>query len=112
LRLLITMNMPSGSDRLVHQVIVESEADSLAEFRDYLCTADFIHVRQFYHRVDEQTGSSTWVDRGDLVLNTHHIGKVQEFVEMDNDRSQNDFNQRSYNFERKRQPVRGGRGVF
>ena len=77
-RFLITMHMPAGSSaNLVHQVTMDHEAVDLAEFCAVLNDNAFIVGRQFYYLNDKQTGEKLgWRDRGDLILNTNHIGKV------------------------------------
>ena len=82
-RFLITMNMPSAQGYSVHQVTVDHTAPSLADFCDLLNEYDFVIVRLTY-RMKGPNGESLVRDRGDMVLNTAHIGKVQEFVQHQN----------------------------
>lgn len=79
-RFLITMHMPPGSsEHLVHQIIGDHVAANLNEFADELNNNAFVVVRQFYYLNDRHTGERGWQDRGDLILNTEHIGKVALF---------------------------------
>ena len=80
MRFVITMNMPSSNGYLVHQIIMEHPAKSVSEICKYLNDDLFIMGRQIYKRPDND-GNFVFVDRGDLVLNTNHIGKVQEYFD-------------------------------
>lgn len=80
MRLLITMNMPSAAGNNVHQLTVEHKATNLAEFCEYLNNDIFIWCRIYYRRINHD-GTVFWQDKGDIVLNTAHIGKAQEYVE-------------------------------
>lgn len=79
MRFLVTMNMPSAQGYSVHQVTVDHTAPSLNEFCDMLNDHEFVVVRLIY-RMKGPNGESLLRDRGDMILNTSHIGKVQEFV--------------------------------
>ena len=82
MRFLLTLNMPSAAGMLVHQVTIELEkADSCKAFCNLLNQQEFISGRQWY-RYKSNDGEITWEDRGDVIINTSHIGKIQEFVEM------------------------------
>lgn len=119
MRFLVTMNMPSASGNSVHQVTVEHPAQSCEAFCDLMNDNEFIMVRLFYRKTLPDFASRemkvSWEDRGDLILNTHHIGKVQEFVEYE----RNDYDEpsgysepRSPNRGGTRPPIRPGRGVL
>jgi hypothetical protein len=82
-RYLLTMNMPSAKGFLIHQLTVEHDGD-LDDFCQLLNDNEFITVRQLY-QFKQPAGESIWQDRGDLVLNTSHIGKIQEYIDQDND---------------------------
>jgi len=41
----------------------------------------FVKARLYYKRKDHMTGEVVWEDRGDIVLNAAHIGKVQVYFE-------------------------------
>jgi hypothetical protein len=75
LRLLFTLNMPSASNNLVHQVIAECPIKSLDEIAKILSERDFIVVKQLYRM------KTKWIDRGDIVLNTVHVGKVAQWLD-------------------------------
>jgi hypothetical protein len=81
--LLITMNMPSAQGYLVHQVTVEHPAQSIDEFYKELHETDFVFATQLYRKKDPR-GDVHWEDRGKIILNSAHIGKVQEFIEFPN----------------------------
>ena len=81
MRFLITMNMPSASGNSVHQVTVDHPATSVEQLCEILNTDIFIICRNFYRRTDN-TGSMYWEDRGEIILNSAHIGKVQAYLEM------------------------------
>lgn len=74
MRFLVTMNMPSFNNNLVHQVNVEhAESNSLEDFIGALTDNDFILVEEFYR--DPQTGTEN--SRGKLALNYRFVGKVK-----------------------------------
>ena len=80
MRLLITMNMPSAAGNTVHQLTVEHECQNMAQLYRKLNDDVFISCRLYYRRI-AQDGSVFWEDKGDIILNTAHIGKLQEYVE-------------------------------
>lgn len=80
MKFVVTMNMPSSQGFLVHQVIMEHKADSMSAFCDIMNDEMFILGRQVYKRVNED-GSSAFIDRGNIIVNTTHIGKVQEYYD-------------------------------
>lgn len=81
-RFLITMHMPTGSSQnLVHQVIGDHPAQTLQEFCEVLNNDAFVVVRQYYFVSDRITKEKGWRDRGDLILNTNHIGKVAVYYD-------------------------------
>ena len=81
-RFLITMHMPTGtSENLVHQVIGDSPEETLGQFCDALNDSAFIVVRQYYFMNDRRSGERGWRDRGELILNTNHIGKVSVYYD-------------------------------
>lgn len=115
MRFLITMNMPSASGNLVHQVTVDHEAESLEKFSDLLNNEIFIVCRNLYRRTDNE-GAMYWEDRGDIILNSAHVGKVQEYIEQDrgwqSDESQGSVERRGFSVETKRGPIRPRRTVL
>lgn len=82
MKFLATLNMPSANgSNPVHQIIFEMpNVNSITLLIDELSAADFIRVRQFYkqHTPDKRT---VLEDRGELILNVEHIGKVVEYKE-------------------------------
>ena len=80
MKFLITMNMPSGQGFLVHQITIEHSSESLEDFCDSLNDNEFIIGHLLYRRQNDQ-GSWGWVDKGEMVINTAHVGKVQIFIE-------------------------------
>ena len=74
MRFLVTMNMPSFSNNLVHQVNVEhAESKSLEDFVTALTDNDFVLVEEFYR--DPQTRSEN--SRGMLAINHRFVGKIK-----------------------------------
>jgi hypothetical protein len=79
-RVLFHMNMPSGSNDLVHQVIGEVPHRSIGELAAALHHQSFITIDYVsYER--QKTGEKKWRSRGEMLLNTAHIGKVAEYYE-------------------------------
>jgi len=98
-KFLITMNMPSAQGYLVHQVTIEHHARSCRELCEMLNNDVFIMGRQLYRKRTPGM-EQTWQDRGDIVLNTTHIGKVAEFVEFDKEEEDHE----SYGYTDNRRP--------
>lgn len=71
MKFLITMNMPSSNGNLVHQLHVLHPSKTLVEFVARLCQNDFVIVEEFYKR---ETG---YENRGEIAINSNHVGKVK-----------------------------------
>ena len=114
MRFLFTLNMPSSKGRDVHQVIGEYEADSCTQMCFILNKLDFITVRQFYKETDKTSGEIMWDDKGEIILNTSQIGKIQVYIEREqnNDKSYRNTQHSRQNLERSQYPVRPSRTVF
>jgi hypothetical protein len=90
LRFLVTLNMPAFEGRLVHQLTLEVlEARSVKELCLLMNRDEFIIGRHLYRKKNMYTQESEWEDRGDVVVNTAHIGKAVEFLEMEEDNYDN-----------------------
>jgi len=82
MRFVITMHMPSRNAMktpvapLVHQVLCEHSAKSLAEFETIIGEYPFVTVEELYKDQDRNTYFSV----GPVILNTMHIGKVKEML--------------------------------
>lgn len=85
MRFLITMNMPSAKGYSVHQITVEHDSKSITNFWNYLQDNEFIMANLMY-KIRNDDLSEYWEDRGPLIINTAHIGKVQELIEFKDDR--------------------------
>jgi hypothetical protein len=71
------MNMPnSRGEGYVHQLIVEHPSEDCREFCAAMSDDPFVLVRQLYFDDDRHSGERVWIDRGDMILNCRHIGKV------------------------------------
>ena len=116
MRFLITMNMASAQGYAVHQLTVGHPARTLEEFLSVMNDYEFIMCHQWY-RVKLPDGAVSWRDRGDLIINTAHIGKVQEFIGFD--AKENNYDE-SYGYSETggshfggpRTEIRKRRGVF
>lgn len=98
MRFLVTMNMPSSNGHPVHQVIFDHSAETVKDLYNIINDEIFICGRQFYKRITDE-GRGIFVDRGAIILNTAHIGKIQEYVD------HSDFDE-SRGFEKQRAPLR------
>lgn len=76
MKFLLTMNMGSSNNNLVHLITCEHSAESLEEFTNIISENDFVIVDEFY--INGDTGAE--YSRGPLSLNTSHIGKVKVYV--------------------------------
>lgn len=82
MRFLLTLNMPSAQGNSVHQIVIDHQCGSLSELYKILNDEIFIIGRQVYKRINDD-GTSQYLDRGELVINSAHIGKVQEYIDYD-----------------------------
>ena len=73
MRFLVTMNMPSYSGNLVHQMTVEHEASNLDEFIAILMEDDFIIVEELYKNPND----GSYYSRGKVALNHQYVGKIK-----------------------------------
>ena len=73
----------------MHQLTIECDVQDLNSLNNMLNENEFILGKQFYRRRTPR-GDVNWEDRGSIIINTSHIGKVQEFVEFET--FENDFN--------------------
>lgn len=80
MKFLFYLNVPSGSNDLVHQVVGEVPAvNSLDDLHTLMCELAFIKLRlMFYNR--QPDGKKTWIDKGEMLLSTEHIAKVQIYT--------------------------------
>lgn len=115
MRLLITMNMPSAAGNNVHQITVEHKSQSLAEFLECINSDVFVMLRIYYRRSNID-GTVFWQDKGDIIINTGHIGKVQEYFEHERSENFNDAPELSTRSVQSsggaRGPIRPSRSVF
>jgi len=116
MKFLLTLNMASGQGYLVHQVTIEHSANSCEEFWRVLNDEIFIIGRQYYRKRLGPVAEPMWDDRGDIIVNTAHIGKVQEFIEYDGS-YKNDESHRNSDVSREhpqgtRPPIRPRGGMF
>jgi len=108
-RFVLTLNMPSATGMLVHQITVDiSLVNSCRALCELMNKQDFIIGHQLYKRRG-LNGDTIWEDRGDVIINTAHVGKVQEFYETEE--SRHDESHRGYDSSRsysesKRGPIR------
>jgi hypothetical protein len=74
------MNMPSSQGFSIHQIIFDHKSKTVAELCATLNDEVFVVGRQIYKRYNAD-GESVFLDRGDIIVNTAHIGKVQEYYD-------------------------------
>lgn len=72
-RFLITMNMPSRSGGLIHQVICEHPAETVSELSEAMEGLDFLTVEEFYRNSTD----GGYFSSGEVALNVMHIGKIK-----------------------------------
>lgn len=71
------MNMPSAKGFAVHQITIEHDAKNMNEFWNVLQDNEFIMGNLMY-KMRNDPSDDYWDDRGLIIINTSHIGKVQE----------------------------------
>lgn len=76
MRFLVTMNMGSGSNNLVHQFVFDHKSESLEKFCSYLNEKNFILVTHYYWD-KEKRGLR---NMGQMIINVEHMGKVVEYT--------------------------------
>ena len=109
MRLLLTLNLPSARGDLIQQIIVDHSSEQLIQFCQSMNRDEFIICRQWYKRKDPYTKEVMWEDRGDIVLNTHHIAKAAEYI-LDLDYLENNYDESQGRSEFRRQHASGPRG--
>jgi hypothetical protein len=102
--------MPSASGSLVHQLTLDHESESIDELCEAMNSEEFLIFQQWYRR-RTLDGDQYWQDRGFIIINTHHIGKVQEYIESITEETYNDESQRNSGISRQhsegpRRPLR------
>ena len=82
MRFEVIMNMPVRGDpdsskppSLIHRLVVEHPAKSLAEFAHELMNIDFIIVEEFF----PDPVSKAYKSHGLIALNHRYVGKVKEW---------------------------------
>lgn len=91
MRFLVSMKMPNANGMLTHQLTLEHTSNSLEELCAFMNRQEFLIFDLFYRR-RHQTGEIWWQDRGQIIINTSCIGKVQEFINMETEDSYDEFN--------------------
>jgi hypothetical protein len=76
MRFLVTMNMGSGNNNLVHQFVFDHESESMSALLEYINDNSFILVTHYYWD-KERRGLR---NMGRMVINTYHMGKVVEYT--------------------------------
>lgn len=89
MRFLVTMNMGSASGMLTHQLTLDHPVNSEEELCAILNRQEFIVFHLFYRRKN-MGGDVWWQDRGKVIINSSCIGKVQEFLDMEQEEIQED----------------------
>lgn len=84
MKFLITLNMPAFEHSLVHQITIEmDEVNSLRDLCILMNREEFIMGKHWYRHKNLYTNKNDWQDRGDIIINTAHIGKVVEYLDLD-----------------------------
>jgi hypothetical protein len=93
-KFLFTLNMPSSQgsvedsgrwSKLVHQVIGEHPAPTLAALKQIMDQDDYIVVTQMYKTPKrDENGKMVWETRDDVIINMQHVGKVQKYEDRSN----------------------------
>lgn len=87
MKFLLTMNMGSANNNLVHLITCTHPSESLEEFADTIAKNEFIIVDEFY--INSQT--DTEYSRGSMIINTMHIGKVKVYMKYQRNDPESDF---------------------
>lgn len=83
MRFLVSMNMPSANGMPTHQLTLEYPCGSLTDLCALLNRQEFLIFGLFYKRTN-MNGEVWWQDRGQIIINSSCIGKVVEFLDLDN----------------------------
>jgi hypothetical protein len=85
MRFLFFMNMPSGAydGPIAHQVIGDVDVESMEEMHDLVSEEKFISIKLMFYdrRSSDRNGDRIWQDKGEMLLNTDHIGKIMVYAE-------------------------------
>lgn len=85
MRFLATLNMPGLNGTNTHQLTFDHPVSSQEELCALLNRQEFVIFRMFYRR-QNMSGELWWQDRGEIIINTSWIGKIQEFIDFDSDK--------------------------
>jgi hypothetical protein len=96
----------SVPQKIVHQIIIDHQSESIDEFARYLNEYAFLVVRHMYSR-EEPDGTRYWQDKGGLCINTNLVGKAIEYREPVPHETQRNFGNRTQNPNRTGSQVRG-----
>jgi hypothetical protein len=83
MRFLVSMKMPNANGMLTHQLTLEHPSNSVEELCSAMNRDEFLIFHLFYKRT-QMSGEVWWQDRGPIIINTSCVGKVQEFLDLDN----------------------------
>jgi hypothetical protein len=85
MRFLATLNMPGVNGTDTHQLTFDHPSNSQEELCALLNRQEFIIFRMFYRR-QNMDGEIWFQDRGEIIINTSWIGKIQEYIDFDSDK--------------------------
>ena len=81
MKFLFSLNVPSGSNDLVHQVVGEVPGvNSMDAMYALVNEENFIFLRLMYYTRSHATSEKKWTDKGEMLLSTRHIAKVQIYT--------------------------------
>ncbi len=78
------MNMPNSKGVSTHPMTLEYPVESLDEMCSVLNQSAFVIFKLAYMHTNSN-GENWWQDRGEIIINTEWVGKIQEFIEFDRD---------------------------
>jgi|DEB0MinimDraft_3_1074331.scaffolds.fasta_scaffold57847_3 hypothetical protein len=100
MKYVLTLNMGGQPGSNSHQVIIDHPCETLEEMKKILSSEDFLIVNQFYKEGETRDGEAIWDDKGNMILNTHLIGKIRYYQDTSTDLYRSKFT-RNINYGRR-----------
>jgi hypothetical protein len=90
-KIVITISIPSATGNSAQQIFCDFPAKNMREITQRLSDIDYLLVEQIFKDGIDNDGNIIWGTKGEVILNTMLIGKIQKF---DINASENRVNRR------------------
>ena len=79
MKIVITMSIPSATGNYSQQIFCDFPANNMREITQRLSDVDYLLVEQIFKDGVDDYGGIIWGSKGEVILNTMLIGKIQKF---------------------------------